>query len=78
MCIRDRPESDFGCSGAIPSPDRFWCPAGRKVGLTAGAGGPPDYVGVYVHVTHDYLTKLIANTTTITEQTVMRIEPQEL
>lgn len=74
----DRPSTDFGCSPTVPSPDRFWCPAGRKVGLTSGTNGPPDYVGVYLNVTHDYLTQLIADSSTIVEQTVMRIEPQEL
>jgi len=67
-----RPAVDFGCGAA--EPDRFWCPTGRKVAQS----DPPDYVGVYVQVTHNNPTGMFGTTRTFTDQYVMRIEPQKL
>src|SRR3546814_13768022 len=39
--------SDFDCSS--DSPSRYYCPTGRMV-ATRGVNGPPDYLGIYVHI----------------------------
>ncbi len=68
----DLEADDFGCSSV--SPDRFWCPTDRNAALN----DPPDYVGIWVSVQHDYVTGLFGGSSTITDQTIMRIEPQGL
>ena len=66
----NRPSSDFGCTGS--SPDRFWCPTTRL----DNQSDPPDYVGVYIQARHDYVTGMFGSARTLTDPTVMRIEPQ--
>lgn len=72
--------SEFGCTGP-PGPamkiDNSWCPTSRKTALT-GAGGPPDYVGVYVEAQHQDLTGLFGDTITLRADTVFRLEPRTL
>lgn len=68
-----RAPADFGCQPT--SPDRFWCPRDRKV-AQAGPGGPPDLVGVWVKIRHDYLTGLVGSSVELTNRTVMRVEPR--
>jgi hypothetical protein len=70
-----RPATDFGCSATIPSPDKFWCPTSRKIAASSAGGGPPDYIGVYVKVTHRNIFKIWRPTFTFTDQTIIRIEP---
>ena len=72
-----RASSDFGCSTSLPSPDRFWCPSARKVAASVASGGPPSFLGVYVKVKHNTITKALGNGVTFTDQSVLRIEPQE-
>jgi hypothetical protein len=50
--------------------DRFWCPADRNSGLTDA-----DLVGVYVQTTHDYVTGFFGSSQTLSDTTVIRIEP---
>jgi hypothetical protein len=68
-----RAPADFGCGPT--SPDRFWCPRDRKVAQT-GPGGPPDLVGVWVKIRHDYLTRMVGSSVELTNRTVMRLEPR--
>ena len=68
----NRPSTDFGCTPS--SPDRYWCPTTRKDRLS----GPPDFVGVYVNVTHTNPTGILGSTRSFTSQVVMRIEPTAL
>lgn len=67
------PDTAYGCGGA--DLDRFWCPTVRKVAVT-GAQGPPDYIGVWVEAQHGMLTGFFGSSRTLTDQTVMRIEPR--
>jgi Flp pilus assembly protein TadG len=62
---------DFGCltPGAL---DDAWCPMDRSIAVT----DPPDYIGVYLETTHVYATGMFGDDVTITDETVMRIEPQ--
>ncbi|MEZ5380590.1 MAG: pilus assembly protein [Microthrixaceae bacterium] len=64
-----------GCTSTAG--DRFWCPANRKVALSAARGGPPDYVGVWVRYEHHTLTGLFARTVTVEAAAIVRIEPQQ-
>ena len=61
--------TNFGCGAA--SPDRYWCPANRKVNLS----DPPDYVGVYVETLHAGVTGAFGRTRMFEDEVVMRIEP---
>lgn len=72
-----RPESDFRCqtAGVLDSP---WCPTTRKVAQTVATGGPPDYVGIYLSVDHQMLSGVFGSNRTITEYTVIRLEPTKL
>ncbi len=72
------PEYQFGCqeiaSGDLfNSPDRFWCPIDREV--IAGSG--LDFVGVYVQITHDYITGLFGDTVEFDDHIVLKVEPQD-
>lgn len=69
----DLAESEFGCR-SDRNLDRFWCPITRK-NAVQGANGPPDYVGVWIKVNHDWVTGLFGRSLTFTDSTVMRIEP---
>jgi hypothetical protein len=67
-----RPKSDFGCK-TTETLDKYWCPSGRET----RASGPPDYVGVYVRARHDHITGLFGPGMNLTDEIVMRIEPQD-
>ncbi len=64
----NRPKSDFGCK-AGKNLDRFWCPTSREV----SASGPPDYIGVYVHARHDFVTGLFGPGVDLKDEIIMRI-----
>lgn len=61
--------ADYGCN--YQSPDRFWCPASRKVNLS----DPPDYIGVYVETRHMGLTGVVGMTKNFSDEFVTRLEP---
>lgn len=67
------PSSTWTCSGSDPI--RHYCPTGRRVSLD-GAG--PDYLGVYVSVTHPWVTGLFGSSITMSEQSITKLEPQTL
>jgi hypothetical protein len=67
-----RPKTDFGCR-SDRNLDRYWCPTTREV----RASGPPDYVGVYVQARHSFITGLFGSGMNLTDEIVMRIEPQD-
>lgn len=73
-----RPKSAFGCLTS-ESLDRFWCPAAMngQDGREVRASGPPDYVGVYVQSRHDFATGMFGPGMDLTDELVMRIEPQD-
>lgn len=68
----DIPKSRWGCLDA-ESLDRYWCPDDRVVARTAG----PDYVGVWMKVEHEWITKMFGSVATLTDQSVIRLEPRE-
>ena len=71
----DRTASDFGCltAGAL---DSSWCPTTRKTALSAEAGGPPDFVGVWVKTDHRMVSGLVGQNRTLVERSVQRVEPR--
>lgn len=70
----------FGCLTAGPhanaSPDRYWCPGTRKDGRSDNNKAGPDYVGIWMKVNHGWVTKMFGNTSTMTDQSVIQIEPR--
>ncbi len=67
----ERPQL-FGDCADINTLDRYYCPADREVSL-----GNSDYIGVWIEFEHRYVTGLFGRDITITDQTIMRIEPKE-
>lgn len=67
-----RPSTDFGCI-STKNLDRYWCPSSRKDTLTSGG---TDYVGVWMSYTHTWLTKMFGNTLTLSDSSVIRLEPR--
>ena len=67
-------EDEFKCDPAapIPDPDRFYCPGDRDVIV-----GNLDYVGIWVQVTHTYITGLFGSSVTFTDQIILKLEPQD-
>ena len=73
----DEDQDHFGCKPAY-SLDKYYCPSGRKVAMTVANGGPPDVLGVWIKMRHSYYTKFIADSVTLTDQTVITVEPRRL
>jgi len=71
-----RPVTDFGCSST--SPDRYWCPTVRQVAQSVATGGPPDYIGVWMQVTHHWVTRLFGSTKILTSSAILRLEPVKM
>lgn len=72
------PEVQFGCQeialgDPYDSPDRFWCPSDREVSVGSGL----DYVGVYMKITHSYITGLFGDDVVFEDQLILKVEPQE-
>lgn len=72
------PTDYFRCgSGAV---DRHWCPSDRLTGLSEVSPDPayndgPSYIGVYVQAQHTYITGLFGEGTLLTDDRIIRIEP---
>lgn len=67
-----RPKTDFGCQVAR-NLDKYWCPSSRKTSLS---GSGSDYVGVWMKIQHPWITKMFGNTKTLTDMSVVRLEPR--
>jgi len=63
----------WGCGAG--SADGAWCPTDRKTALS-GPNGPPDDLGVYVRITHPYLTGLFGRSLALAKSSVIELEPQ--
>jgi hypothetical protein len=66
--------ADFtGTVDCASAPDRFYCPVvDRETDFRAG----PGYLGVYVKVRRDFITGVFPGSITITDHSVMRLEPE--
>lgn len=77
------PEYYFGCAGSpfvTTKLDCNWSPTHRKVvvsprGTPAAQQKRPDYVGVYMKASHDYITGVLGDTLTITDSGINLLEP---
>jgi Flp pilus assembly protein TadG len=58
-----------------PTDTTFW-PSASRYALLAAPG--PDYIGVYINITHPWITGLFGNSLTLTSNNVSQIEPQKL
>lgn len=61
----------FECDGLVPEP--VWCGKDRTSSDTA-----PSYIGVWMLVTHKYVTGFVGDSIDLTPMTVYRIEPTDL
>ena len=60
--------------GLYMNDDLTVCPNTRKV--TRGAGGT-EFVGVWIKYEHEWVTKIFADTSIITDSSVIRLEPRK-
>lgn len=78
--VRDHSKFWFGCQTTGPnanrSPDRFWCPRTRNVGLSSNGGLGPDFVGVFIQVEHSWVTGIFGRSREIDDLSVIRMEPR--
>ena len=71
-------DGEFDCAGPGSAADESWCPTTRKT-ATTGTYGPPDYIGITIEVSYDYITGLFpGGGMTFTDTTIMRIEPRSV
>lgn len=70
----------FGCLTSGPhageSPDRHWCPSSRKDARSDNNQAGPDYVGVWMKAEHTWVTKMFGSARTMSDQSVIQIEPR--
>lgn len=71
------PSNFYNCS--FPGYSAGWCPATRKTAETNAQGnGPPDSIGIYIELKHEYVTHLFGTTKWITSTTIAQLEPESL
>ena len=71
------PSSKFGCTTSYPTYyDCGWDPKTRKVAVSTGVS--PDYIGVYVKVTHPAITGFFLQNYTFSSTVVYPLEPRAL
>lgn len=66
-----RPKARWGCKPAEGL--EVWCPTARKV---TQANGGTEYIGVWMKVEHRWVTGMFGSTVTLTDQSVIRLEPR--
>jgi len=66
---------NYNCT--VPGYSKGYCPTTRKVALN-GPQSPPDYIGIYISVQHQYVSKLFGTSKTLASTTITRLEPQQL
>ena len=61
----------------VDSKDQFRYVSGTWIStsVNACANAPPDSVGIYIHVTHKYITKFFGASTGVGDRAVMQFEP---
>ncbi len=58
-----------------PNPIQYWCPATRNVALSSNSNSGPDYLGVYISMTHNYVTGFFGRSVTLTDSSITKLEP---
>ena len=64
-----QPASWGNCTG----PTSYYCPTSRIV-----SASNPDYLGVWVQIVHPWITGLFGKTITMTQTSIIRLEPQTI
>lgn len=64
-------QDQFGCIPNGASDDQ-WCPTGRDVTLAGAA-----LIGIEIEVEHNYLLGVLGSQATLTERSILRMEPRE-
>ncbi|MEM9200793.1 MAG: TadE family protein [Actinomycetota bacterium] len=65
---------NFGCDAGPPADvDIAWCPSEREVSV----GSRLDYIGVYIRISHEYITGLFGDDITFEDHMILKVEPQE-
>jgi hypothetical protein len=67
----DKVKSRWGCKPAEGL--EVWCPTVRKVSQT---GGGPEYVGVWMKIEHEWVTRMFGEVLTLTDSSVIQLEPR--
>ena len=69
---------NWGCG--VNSVDRYWCPIANAThnpeGRKAALSDPPDFIGVHVSATHDYVTGFFGPTANLENTKIIRVEPE--
>jgi len=72
ICVKFR--WDTGTRAFVPISDN-WAATSQNACSSSSTGGPPDRIGVYVQLKHDAFTKLVFDTITISEASILTLEP---
>jgi Flp pilus assembly protein TadG len=80
VCVQfrwDAPTQTFvtTSNAAHPGLKDNWPYTTQNACSARGPGGPPDRIGVYIKLKHDAFTNFVFNTVTISEASVMTLEP---
>lgn len=74
VCVKFR--WDTGTRAFVPiAGSNSWLSTSQNACSSSSIGGPPDRIGVYLKLKHDAFTKLVFNTITISEDSVLTFEP---
>lgn len=65
---------DVGTRAFIPISDN-WDADSQNACSSSSIGGPPDRIGIYMQLKHDAFTKFVFNSVTISEESVLTLEP---
>jgi Flp pilus assembly protein TadG len=68
-------QTAFGCG--TTQIDRYWCPTSRKTSVS-GPQSPPDFLGVWIQVKHNWVTGLFGNSITLNQRVIVKLEPKAL
>jgi len=58
------------------NPIAYWCSTTRKVNLSDNSGAGPDYVGIYIEMTHPWITGLFGQSIVMSDTSITKLEPQ--
>ena len=69
------PTGNFRCVDTN-SVDHYWCPSDREAALSGNSGAGPDYVGIYIAARHDFITGFFGSGIDLSDEKIIRIEPE--
>jgi hypothetical protein len=66
---------DTGIRKFVTADVNGWPASSQNACSSSSPGGPPDRIGVYIKLKHDAFTGFVFNTVTISEASIMTLEP---